>query len=925
MANKTTNTTTTTKTKEQLEKEELEFKRRIDAQFQAFLDWAEKNKHISETTKKKLIETLTDKYEWKKRSYVAKILGFREVDPVNVYNSGVLKKVLQDTFLWGWWTYKTWEDLRNWYKDTLRDGLIEIKVDDTDQTLIQQREQKVSSYHQEQEYVPSSFDESKLKEKFKSLYMNFLQMILTLYAILSTFSSKKWWAIEEKEIHKKFNEKTINQLEQELYSRLWSQDSTSSDHNQDIPQQPKKRGDSKKNTEEYITKLYNFENEKFDFFHQHIEGIITQLKTKISSIDKEINSYQEIAKQHDTLEEKIKDKLIETSLKGDRSQRKKLSRIKQQTTDILEKLRDNRTKYNNLLHIHLSLSSILWDLKNMNEHTHHLIVENNHPEIDKLLTQQIESPEHYDTSIQTMNQIIIKSSHTIETINNYKVTLQKIMNEINKLSSKQSSSNESTQDNTHKDLSYITQITETILGKLDGFGGKYTQQITQVQSKYDLWKQEQNAIKAITLRQEKSLPEITWEEVKAYTEKIKNIGDRVQTLSDNDTKDQQREATLKSLQKECNDIQESFNKTIENISIVSWELSDRKQTPTSWSQDLYVPSMREERQSLETYIWYIDRLSELKQTIEGYKKNIDDTIHSYRVSKERSLFQDQLQELRRYKEKFENSDGESVWDHFGALNEFKNNQVKINEWKKQHYVENKWIRDLIQKEIDTINNSYPHYSKLADHIWSYSISSDSTPSLQTIITQKEKERYHHLLKLSIIAWEWTRKLSQKACMMVEYKKNYYLIGSEWYLSSFPLSDMQSMITKSISTITLTDLRWNTRPFSYYQWWKDTTLLHILNHSPTSTHPHQSKTNRILSLILLNNNNEIGTSSIRDALLIWFDHNQIAAWLKYAWFDHNQIAKWLKDAGFSYMQRYYAFYSSSWCNLSDTEAQKYASM
>ncbi len=63
MANETTNTTTTTKTKEQLEKEELEFKRRIDAQFQAFLDWAEKNKHISETTKKKLIETLTDKYE----------------------------------------------------------------------------------------------------------------------------------------------------------------------------------------------------------------------------------------------------------------------------------------------------------------------------------------------------------------------------------------------------------------------------------------------------------------------------------------------------------------------------------------------------------------------------------------------------------------------------------------------------------------------------------------------------------------------------------------------------------------------------------------------------------------------------------------------------------------------------------------------
>ena len=148
-------------------------------------------------------------------------------------------------------------------------------------------------------------------------------------------------------------------MEQELYSRLWSQDSTSSDHNQDRPQQPKKRGDSKKNTEEYITKLYNFENEKFDFFHQHIEGIITQLKTKISSIDKEINSYQEVAKQHDTLEEKIKDKLIETSLKGDRSQRKKLSRIKQQTTDILEKLRDNRTKYNNLLHIHLSLSSIL--------------------------------------------------------------------------------------------------------------------------------------------------------------------------------------------------------------------------------------------------------------------------------------------------------------------------------------------------------------------------------------------------------------------------------------------------------------------------------------------------------------------------------------------------------------------------------------
>lgn len=138
-----------------------------------------------------------------------------------------------------------------------------------------------------------------------------------------------------------------------------------------------------------------------------------------------------------------------------------------------------------------------------------MIVENNHPEIDNLLTQQIESTEHYDTSMQTMNQIIKKSSHTIETINNYKVTLQKIMNEINKLSSKQSSSNESTQDNTHKDLSYITQITETILGKLDGFGGKYTQQITQVQSKYDLWKQEQNAIKAITLRQEKSLPEIT--------------------------------------------------------------------------------------------------------------------------------------------------------------------------------------------------------------------------------------------------------------------------------------------------------------------------------------------------------------------------------------------------------------------------------
>lgn len=138
-----------------------------------------------------------------------------------------------------------------------------------------------------------------------------------------------------------------------------------------------------------------------------------------------------------------------------------------------------------------------------------MIVENNHPEIDNLLTQQIESTEHYDTSMQTMNQIIKKSSHTIETINTYKTTLERITSTIKQLSNDQSSSNKSTQDNTHKDLSYITQITETILGKLDGFGGKYTQQITQVQSKYDLWKQEQNAIKAITLRQEKSLPEIT--------------------------------------------------------------------------------------------------------------------------------------------------------------------------------------------------------------------------------------------------------------------------------------------------------------------------------------------------------------------------------------------------------------------------------